>query len=337
MKIKHEVYHVADIIEADEFGDREMMIPAEIIPCEEDYDFYEDEVVEMERLINPAVIIPNDSLRYSIINIIAYMCGNMVNEYMVLYTKQNNSYREDIPCALVMKNEFLFKRVMITPVKKNYASIIELQEGNVVPKEKSLDVKGLPIRKSSLPVRTRDKLQKILYEDILRADVIDQKKILKHMILLEKEIYNSLVSGSKEYYKPATVKAINNYDKPLSIGPFKACVVWNELTDSSTEKHDLNVRNAVECVKVNLSIKTVENLKDYPEVYDNAVRILNDPNFGTGINSIAIPLGLEVPQWVFRIIDYKAIILANLTNAPLLPVGIECLTGNTNYTNIVSL
>ena len=128
MKIKHEVYHVADIIEADEFGDREMMIPAEIIPCEEDYDFYEDEVVEMERLINPAVIIPNDSLRYSIINIIAYMCGNMVNEYMVLYTKQNNSYREDIPCALVMKNEFLFKRVMITPVKKNYASIIELQE-----------------------------------------------------------------------------------------------------------------------------------------------------------------------------------------------------------------
>lgn len=338
MRIKHEMIHIADVFEFDEFGDGPLINPATIVDIDDDYDFYDDEVIEVERLIHPATIVPNDSLRYSIINIIAYMCGKMVNEYMELYTKQDNSWSADRPCSLNMKNEFLFKRMLITEAKKNYASIIELQEGNIVPKNKSLDVKGLPIRKSTLPQRTRDKLQKILCEDILMKEgEIDQKLVLKHMILLEKEIYNSLASGSKEYYKPAAVKAMTSYEKPMSNGNFKACVVWNELTDNNTEKHDINVRNAVDCVKVNLSPKTVERLRPFPDVYENAVRIINDPNFGSGINSIAIPMGVETPEWVFQIIDYNTIINDNLCNMPLESIGIHINISSCNYSNIVNL
>lgn len=338
MRIKHEMFDLADVLEADEFGDRPLMIPATIVDIEDDYDFYDDEVIEIERIINPAKIVPNDSLRYSIINIIAYISGNMVNQYMELYTKQNNSWSPDRPCSLIMKNEFLFKRVLLKPdAKKNYASIIELQEGHSVPEDKSLDIKGLPIRKSVLPKMTQDRLQKILYEDILRADVIDQKTVLKHMILLEKDIYKSLTSGSKEYYKPAQVKSMSSYSDPMKIGAFKACVVWNELTDSTTEKHDLNVRNAVDCVKVALTPKTVNNLVGFPDIYDNAVRLLNNKRFGTGITTIAIPLGVEVPEWVFSIIDYNTIINDSLKNMPLDALNINIYNDSCNYTNIVNL
>ena len=48
------------------------------------YDFYNDEIIEKESMIKPFVIIPQNGLRYSIINIIAYICGNLVNEYMVI-------------------------------------------------------------------------------------------------------------------------------------------------------------------------------------------------------------------------------------------------------------
>ena len=340
MRIKHEMFDIGEIVKCDEWGDKPLRQVAQIVDIEDDYDFYEDETVEIERLINPAKIVPNDSLRYSIINIIAYMCGKMVNEYMVLYTKQDKSYSPNRPCALTMKNEFLFDRVLITDSKKNYASRILVQEGNIVPNEEGLDVKGLQIRKSTLPKRTRDELQKILDEDILRSkDKLDQKTILKHMILLEKQIYKSLSSGSKEYYKPAQVKAMSSYEKPMSNGNFKACVVWNELVSGlDLERHDTNLRNAVDIVKVVLSPKTVDRLKDFPEVYQNAIRIINDPNFGSGINGIAIPLGTEVPEWVFQIIDYTTIINNNLSVMPLESVNIKTFNnGNLNYTNIVNL
>lgn len=338
MKIKHEMFDIAEIIKADEFGDRQMKPPAQIVDVEDDYDFYEDETVEMERLISPGKLVPNDSLRYSIINIIAFLCGKMVNENMVNYTKQNNSYREGVPCSLTMKNEFLFKRVLLTAVKKAYASYVQLQEGNVVPEEEALDVKGLQIRKSTLPKRTREQLQNIMLEDILNSEEnLDQKTILKDMILLEKQIFKSLTSGSKEYFKPAQVKAMSSYSDPLRISGLKGCIAWNKLTDNLTEKHDLNMRNAVDIVKVNLSVKTVDKLKDFPDVYKRACELLSTTEFAGGVNGISVPLGVEVPEWLYTIIDYNTIINDNLSVMPLQSVDIFIGNDNINYSNIVKL
>ena len=63
-------------------------------------------MIERDRLINPVTIIPQDGLRYSIINIISYCLTVLVNDYMAKYCNNSHS-TNDVPCLITMKNEFL--------------------------------------------------------------------------------------------------------------------------------------------------------------------------------------------------------------------------------------
>ena len=71
-------------------------------------------------------------------------------------------------------------RVLMTQVKKNYASLIAVQEGNLVPEDQQLAITGIEcLTKSTKSESTKSALKKILLEDIMRADQIDQLKIIK--------------------------------------------------------------------------------------------------------------------------------------------------------------
>ena len=108
--------------------------------------------------------------------------------------------------------------------QKNYCDIQELQEGNIVPEQKRFTIMGMPINKSTLNKGTRDALQKILYEDILKPDTIDQITVLKKLCIFEKEIIKSIQTGKKEYLKPVTVKSMDHYDDPMRIFGIKAII-----------------------------------------------------------------------------------------------------------------
>jgi hypothetical protein len=170
---------------------------------------------------------------------------------------------------------------MVPHAKKNYASLIEVQEGNIVPEDKQLDVKGIEaIHKSSKPLSTRKALQKILLEDILKAPVIDQLKFIKDIAILQNQIYNSIKSGSKEFYKPATVKAISAYDDPLRIQGVKASIAWNMIKPANVEAININERNAVDIAKVNINRANMNDIADtYPEVYENIKAAFEDEIF----------------------------------------------------------
>ncbi len=69
------------------------------------YDFYDDKVTEVKRAINLAEVLPQDNLRYSIINILAYILDKVINDYMIRFCKKSNSY--DGNCLIIMKNEYV--------------------------------------------------------------------------------------------------------------------------------------------------------------------------------------------------------------------------------------
>lgn len=103
MPIKKEKFDMIKIIKADEFGDMPLKSMVEIVEPRYDYNFYTDEVIELQRLIDPCKIIPQDSLKYSIINIIAYVCSALVVDYLSEYTKLTGSYVEGTKCRMVIK------------------------------------------------------------------------------------------------------------------------------------------------------------------------------------------------------------------------------------------
>lgn len=74
-----------------------------------EYSFVDDDMIEMDRLVDPMVIIPQDGLRYSIINLLAYCVGILLNDYMDRYCKNSHSENERA-CLITMKNEFLKNR-----------------------------------------------------------------------------------------------------------------------------------------------------------------------------------------------------------------------------------
>ena len=335
MRIKAEV-NPTDFVSGDEFGNNES-IEIKSIEQVKDFNFYTDEIVMMNREVSTNTVIAQDSLRYSIINILAYCLSEMINDYMLKYTQNSHSAADNRKCLMIMKNEFLFSRLLLTDAKKNYASIQELQEGNIVGKV--LDVKGLAsLTKSSMNEATRKRLREIMYEDILKVPNIDQLQILKHLAILEKEIYESLLSGAKTYYKPVTIKSMNTYENPMRIQGIKASLVYNELRDAHEEAIDFTKRNGLDILKLNITPKNIEKIKDtYPEKYEKVMTLMNNNNFSTGIDAIAIPINVDTPKWVLEFIDYITIINNNISGFPIESIGLHFAGGNVNYTNILSI
>jgi hypothetical protein len=102
MPIKHEKFDMVEIIKADEFGDLDKKVMCKIVDPRFDYDFYTDEEIETRRYIEPAKVVPQDMLKFGIINIIAYACSALVVDYLSEYSKLSGTYVEGRKCALVI-------------------------------------------------------------------------------------------------------------------------------------------------------------------------------------------------------------------------------------------
>lgn len=342
MEIKHHIYDPFVKNELDEFGDKVNLIdPIIDVTPPLTYDFYTDEMIDMEVSVNPDEIVPQDGLRYSIINIMAYCLTQMINDFMYKYTENSNAIHPSKGCLFIMKNEFLFKSALDTEGKKNYASLVELQEGNKIPKSEQLKITGMPIDKVGLLPKVRERLQSILRNEILEKGVnIDQLSILKALACMEKEMFISMQKGSKEYYKPVRIKAMSSYDDPMRIQGIKASVAYNAIINKGEDPIDLTSRNSVIVIKCSITPKELYKIeKEFPNEYNRIINLMtNDKNFKDEIAAIAIPLTADVPKWLMPFINYKDIINNNIRNFPLSSVGLsETPNKSVNYTNIISI
>lgn len=321
-----------EFLETDEFGDvkdKSRYEALEFLDNIKDFDFYKEDIIEKKRLIDPLKIIPQDNMKFALINIMCYILSSVINLYMIDFTKESGSYRGDDLCRINMKNEFYMSRIMLTNAKKHYASLQILQEGNYLGSG-VLDCKGIDVlTKSSTSKDTQKALRKILLEDIITGDSIDQIKLIKDIAVLERTIYNDLKSGSKKYYKPVTIKSMDNYENPLRIQGIKAAIAWNYVK-GDLPGFDLNDRNPLDVIKINIDKNSVGKLaQDYPLQFERFSNIVN-PNctefidgnlkvkdvFSGKIDTIGLPKDIPVPEWIKIFIDYDQIIEDNLSGFP---------------------
>lgn len=304
-----------------------------------EYDFYNKTLVDKKRLEYPAVVIEEDGLRYSIINIMSYVVGKLIMDYMELFAEQYNTAAPDRECLLIMKNEFLFKSLLLKG-RKNYASVQVVQEGNIIPEDKQFDIKGMPIAKVGMAESTAKQLSEILEFDILRRDFVDQVELIKKFATIEQIIYNSIKAKEKAYHKPARIKSQSNYEMPFRIQGIKASVAYNSIREPGNEPIiNLEERNTILIIKTVINRKNADKIaKDYPQHYARLLKVLDDENFKGKIEAVAIPMNSEIPNWVVPFINYTEIIHDNLRTFPLEQIGISKLENNdVTHTNLMYL
>lgn len=329
------------------------------------YDFKNDEIIKRKRMRNPLMVIPEDSLRHSIINILAYVIGKLLRDYFDRISIMNNVTNEAHPfCLMNMKNEFLFMKMLLSDAKKHYATLVEVQEGHVIPNDpsKQLDIKGLEMDKSVIPKSTKEVLSKILYEDILKSKNIDQLKIINKLAVLEKQIKEAIVNGSTEYFKPMKVKSIRSYKNPMSTQQVKGSIIYDLLRDKNEPYINLDEQCPVLVVKTKINKSILENSRfkdEYPDKYNLLIKAFYDnnsivfkvrdqeylfnffkattPNNAREITSVAIPYTIPTPKWLIEFIDYDSIIKENIGAFPLESIGITKLDTNSAYSGIIQL
>lgn len=312
------------------------------------YNFIEDKVEDNEEFNNnkkQLITFNNDDgHRFSLLNIISFIMGNIINDYVERYVSNCNALmnNEDKQCIMVLKNEFLMKNILLTDAKKLYASIIELREGTI--SNNKLDIKGLQIGKSTSNKRIRDDLQNLLYHLILNPDTVNCKEVIEQMAILKVTLKNSLKSKEKDYYNPLKIKSIKSYDDPYRTRGVKGMILWNIIKDEGQIAFNLNEVNYVDNVKISINPEVMK--EKYPEKYQKLYDyLLEDNNFTKGnkidkviseITSLSVPKEEEIPDAMLEFIDYNTVIDDNLSKLPIECIGIH-KKEYTPYTNIVQL
>ena len=102
---------------------------------------------------------------------------------------------------------------------------------------------------------------------------------------------------------------------------------------------NLEERNKIIKIKINVNKNSAERIKDkYPDVYEKLMGLFDDPNLGKKVKIIALPVDVEVPDWILEFVDYNSIINDNLKNFPLESIGLRRFDNDSvNYSNIINL
>ncbi len=222
---------------------------------------------------------------------------------------------------LSMKPEFVFPVFGQSPVSKHYFTAMLVKEGSVFNDIK-MEVKGVHNKSSANPPTIMEPAQK-RFEELIRTimsgKLISGKKELTDVFDIEKNIYQSLRSGSSEYYKRMNIKEASAYGE----GPKESNYAWYTCWDKVfAPKYGTIPEPPYDSLKIPTIIKSQTNWKTFlasikdRALHDRLLEFCLDHNkkiIKTFYISVDYVEANGIPEEILDIIDYKRIIL-DLTN-----------------------
>lgn len=163
---------------------------------------------------------------------------------------------------------------------------------------------------------------------------------MKKLMLIEKDIYQSILNKETKYYKPDNIGSINSYKKdPFQVNGIVASMIYNALRDEDMPAINLEERNKIIKIKINVDKKSAGKIKDsYPVVYEKLMKLFDHPNLGSKVKTMALPLDVPVPDWAINFIDIEDIVNDNLKNFPVESIGLRRFDNDSvNFSNIINL
>ena len=172
-------------------------------------------------------LVTNSNENVSLVNIFTFVLTHFIAKVFYILTTNMGVVEADKK-LVAMKNEFLFKRVMLTKNKKSYASKVLMKEGEIYLKPK-FDIKGIKIKTISTPKPARILFTKVLEEEILNSEEIIPKNLFNKFVSFEREIHNSLNNLETQYLKPAKFGILERYAAPFQQQVVRGTLLWNAL------------------------------------------------------------------------------------------------------------
>ena len=224
--------------------------------------------------------------------------------------------------GISMKNEFFMAAVLRPPLRKTYVSLNMFQEGKVLPKPK-LDIKGLAFRSSTLAPESIGKVEELcekLFQETLEKGQVKGLDYLKFVSDYEFKIYQSLMSGEREFLKTESIKPAEEYaGDPISTSFFYADL-WNKVF--VPEYDPITLPN--KCFSIPLKnkgkiLKDEEWLKELqeksPSIHKKLTSYLAEIEEKRGeiTRLVVAPSVLEIPPILRGAMNIRSIIYTNCT------------------------
>lgn len=283
-----------------------------------------------------------NDVRYSTLSTISYILGRVIKAQFNTFMKYSNVPKEKRP-LLAMKNEYLYKRMLISSGKKNYVGTVEYKEGKFM--DFDLDVKGLPIDKISSNAEASKFFKDLVKYDILGGEEIDIPNILRKLQKYQDDMVESLRRGDKNFLKPSRVKEAKYYDNPLGQQSVRASIHWNLLHP----EFEIEAPDNVSVIKLKCTkVEDLDKIKfSHPDMYEKVKEEIFEADIEEfkkkGLYVIAIPRNMEeVPDWIKPFIDVDTIVHDNMKNIVtiLKSLGLSPIASNAShghFGNIVKL
>lgn len=285
----------------------------------------------------------------TVMNIFINITTEALKNLFWLTTGSMNVIDEAKP-IINMKSEFIYKRIMLTNAKKNYAGIIIGELGKLLDKP-AIDVKGLPIlKKTSVPAVLRKQFMDIVTNDILKAEKLNLKNIMNRYDEVENNIRKDLLAGGTDYLLPKKVKLFDSYSKADAIEAVRGIIAWNALEPENQiiPPEKLNI------VKLNCPDKDDPRLLElkttHPEKYKTIMKVVFNEGVANpkidisrfGFDCLAIPKGVEkLPDYILPFIATEDMIKVNMTPSFILlkslGIYVETIRSIDYKTNIIEI
>jgi hypothetical protein len=218
---------------------------------------------------------------------------------------------------LAMKPEYSFPVFAQTPVAKHYYTFKTVQEGNVFS-EPEMEIKGVHLKNSAAPksvIKPAHEKMKTILEAITRNEKISILKEIKDLVVIERNIIASVLSGDTEFYKQSKIKAPEAYSREKEMSPYLYHMFWEDIFQA---KYGQVEEPAYNVIKIPTIVENITGVKKWLSVIkdEELARRLeawlvkyNKRSLPTIYISTQYVKGFGIPEEIKPIINVKKIVL----------------------------
>lgn len=219
---------------------------------------------------------------------------------------------------IAMKNEFMYPLMLRTPLPKQYAGLVEIQEGFVLPKTKK-DVKGLSFRSSTLckeTIAAGAAFHDWIFAEVKAHGTLKASDCIQKALDHEKRIITSIMEGEKTFLTSDPIKDGEDY-KNADISIFYYWQLWDKVFVPKFGEFVIpNKGYKLPLINDGKILKNEEYLKRVAmydkALHDRLIKFMEENP--RKITSIYIPMTLKrIPEILRPVIDIRGIVYSNAT------------------------